>query len=40
MLNELEHQIISFYSKSITTTNIQEILSEIYDFDVNPIINL
>jgi len=36
MLDELEHQIIALYSKSMTTRDIQEILSEIYGFDVSP----
>jgi len=35
MLDELEHQIIVLYSEGMTTRDIQEILSEMYDFDVN-----
>jgi len=34
MLDELEHQIIVLYSKGMTTRDIQEILSEMYGFDV------
>ena len=36
MLDELEHQIIALYSKGLTTRDIQEILSEMYGFDVSP----
>ena len=36
MLDELEHQIIALYSKGMTTRDIQEILSEMYGFDVSP----
>jgi len=36
MLDELEHQIIALYSKGMTTRDIQEILSEMYSFDVSP----
>jgi len=36
MLDELERQIIALYSKSMTTRDIQEILSEMYGFDVSP----
>jgi len=33
-VDELEHQIIVLYSKGVTTRDIQEILSEMYGFDV------
>jgi len=36
MLDKLEHQIIALYSKGMTTRDIQEILSEMYGFDVSP----
>ena len=36
MLDELKHQIIALYSKGMTTRDIQEILSEMYGFDVSP----
>jgi len=36
MLNELEYQIIALYSKGMTIRDIQEILSEMYGFDVSP----
>ena len=35
-VDELEHQIIVLYSKGVTTRDIQEILSEMYGFDVSP----
>jgi len=35
MLDEFEHQIIALYSKGITTRDIQEILSEMYGFNVS-----
>ena len=36
MLDELEHQMIALYSKGMTTRDIQEILSEMYGFDISP----
>ncbi len=36
MLDELENQIVALYSKGMTTRDIQEILSEMYGFDVSP----
>ena len=36
MLDELEHQIIVLYSEGMTTRDIQEILSEMYGFDISP----
>jgi len=35
ILDEFEHQIIALYSKGITTRDIQEILSEMYGFNVS-----
>ena len=36
MLDEIEHQIVALYAKGMTTRDIQEILTEMYGFDVSP----
>ena len=35
MLDEIEHQIVTLYAKGMSTRDIQEILSDIYGFDVS-----
>ena len=36
MLDELENQIVALYAKGMTTRDIQEILSQMYGFEVSP----
>lgn len=36
MLDEIENQIVALYSKGMTTRDIEEILSEMYGFEVSP----
>ena len=35
MLDEIEHQIVALYAKGMSTRDIQEILSDMYGFDVS-----
>ena len=36
ILDEIENQIVALYAKGMSTRDIQEILSEVYGFDVSP----
>ena len=36
MLDELENQIVALYAKGMTTRDIQELLSDMYGFDISP----
>ena len=36
MLDEIENQIVALYAKGMSTRDIQEILSEMYGFDISP----
>ena len=35
MLDELEAQIVALYAKGMSTRNIQELLSEMYGFEIS-----